>query len=89
MFIFFCRLHVYNLFDFMNHIFYFIVGCSKFAMRGLSQCLANEFFAHGIHVAHVVIDGAICNPRLAFQTILFTLSNYFIYVKVASHFDQK
>ncbi|KAF3339448.1 3-dehydrosphinganine reductase TSC10B [Carex littledalei] len=39
------------------------LSCSKFAMRGLSQCLAKEFFAFGIHVAHVVIDGAISTPR--------------------------
>ncbi|XP_078156750.1 NAD(P)-binding Rossmann-fold superfamily protein isoform X2 [Carex rostrata] len=39
------------------------LSCSKFAMRGLSQCLAKEFFASGIHVAHVVIDGAISTPK--------------------------
>ena len=34
----------------------------KFALRGLGQSLARELQPHGIHVAHVVIDGAIRNP---------------------------
>ena len=34
----------------------------KFALRGLAQSLARELAPQGIHVAHVVIDGVICNP---------------------------
>ncbi|MEE7441744.1 SDR family NAD(P)-dependent oxidoreductase [Methylobacterium oryzae] len=34
----------------------------KFALRGLGQSLARELQPHGIHVAHIVIDGAIRNP---------------------------
>lgn len=34
----------------------------KFALRGLGQSLARELHPQGIHVAHVVIDGAIRNP---------------------------
>ncbi|WP_375463208.1 SDR family NAD(P)-dependent oxidoreductase [uncultured Methylobacterium sp.] len=34
----------------------------KFALRGLSQSLSRELQPKGIHVAHVVIDGAIRNP---------------------------
>ncbi|KAI3704675.1 hypothetical protein L1987_74902 [Smallanthus sonchifolius] len=37
--------------------------CGKFALRGLSQCLAKEFHPLGIHVAHVVIDGVIGASR--------------------------
>ncbi|XP_031115266.1 uncharacterized protein LOC116019258 [Ipomoea triloba] len=37
--------------------------CGKFALRALSQCLAREFQAQGIHVAHVVIDGIVGTPR--------------------------
>jgi short-subunit dehydrogenase len=33
--------------------------CGKFALRGLSQCLAREFQPQGIHVAHIIIDGTI------------------------------
>lgn len=32
---------------------------AKFALRGLSQSLAREFGPLGVHVAHVVLDGAI------------------------------
>ncbi|MQL74078.1 hypothetical protein Taro_006426 [Colocasia esculenta] len=38
------------------------LSCGKFALRGLSQCLAREFQQAGVHVAHVVIDGAIGAP---------------------------
>jgi NAD(P)-dependent dehydrogenase (short-subunit alcohol dehydrogenase family) len=31
----------------------------KFALRGLAQSIARELAPKGIHVAHVVIDGAI------------------------------
>lgn len=35
----------------------------KFALRGLAQSLARELGPRGIHVAHVVIDGAIRSAR--------------------------
>jgi NAD(P)-dependent dehydrogenase (short-subunit alcohol dehydrogenase family) len=35
---------------------------AKFALRGLAQSIARELAPKGIHVAHVVIDGAIRNP---------------------------
>lgn len=35
---------------------------AKFALRGLAQSMARELAPRGIHVAHVVIDGAIRNP---------------------------
>ncbi|XP_042380683.1 3-oxoacyl-[acyl-carrier-protein] reductase FabG-like isoform X1 [Zingiber officinale] len=35
------------------------LSCGKFALRGLSQCLAREFQSSGIHVVHAVIDGVI------------------------------
>ncbi len=34
----------------------------KFALRGLAQSLARELAPQGMHVAHIVIDGAIRNP---------------------------
>lgn len=34
----------------------------KFALRGLAESMARELGPKGIHVAHVVIDGAIRNP---------------------------
>ena len=34
----------------------------KFALRGLAQSMARELHPQGIHVGHVVIDGAIRNP---------------------------
>jgi NAD(P)-dependent dehydrogenase (short-subunit alcohol dehydrogenase family) len=34
----------------------------KFALRGLAQSLARELSPQGIHVAHIVIDGAIRDP---------------------------
>lgn len=37
--------------------------CGKFALRGLSQCLAREFQGMGVHVAHVIIDGIVGSPR--------------------------
>lgn len=39
----------------------FAVG--KFGQRALAQSLAREFGPQGIHVSHVVIDGAISNER--------------------------
>ncbi|XP_073038576.1 uncharacterized protein [Primulina eburnea] len=41
--------------------------CGKFAMRGLAQCLAREFQPRGVHVAHVIIDGIVSNPRGTIQ----------------------
>ncbi|CAA9319431.1 MAG: Short-chain dehydrogenase, associated with 2-hydroxychromene-2-carboxylate isomerase family protein [uncultured Microvirga sp.] len=38
---------------------------AKFALRGLAQSLAREFQPQGIHIGHVVIDGAIRNPGRA------------------------
>jgi short-subunit dehydrogenase len=35
---------------------------AKHALRSLSQCMAKELGPQGIHVAHVVIDGAIDTP---------------------------
>lgn len=35
---------------------------AKFALRGLAQSMARELAPRGIHVAHVVVDGAIRNP---------------------------
>ena len=32
---------------------------SKFALRGLAQCMARELAPRGIHVAHFVLDGVI------------------------------
>ena len=32
---------------------------AKFALRGLAQSIARELAPHGIHVIHLVIDGAI------------------------------
>lgn len=34
----------------------------KFALRGLAQSMARELHPQGVHVGHVVIDGAIRNP---------------------------
>ena len=34
----------------------------KFALRGLAQSMARELAPLGVHVAHVVIDGAIRPP---------------------------
>jgi NAD(P)-dependent dehydrogenase (short-subunit alcohol dehydrogenase family) len=36
---------------------------AKFALRGLTQSLAREFQTHGIHVAHVLLDGIIDTDR--------------------------
>jgi NAD(P)-dependent dehydrogenase (short-subunit alcohol dehydrogenase family) len=35
---------------------------AKFGVRGLAESLARELWPYGIHVAHVVIDGAIDTP---------------------------
>lgn len=39
------------------------LASSKFALRALAQSLAREFGPQGIHVGHVVIDGAIDEPQ--------------------------
>ncbi|KAG2376007.1 uncharacterized protein HKW66_Vig0158390 [Vigna angularis] len=36
--------------------------CGKFALRALAQCLAREFQPHGVHIAHVIIDGVVASP---------------------------
>lgn len=49
-----------------------IIGCGKFAMRALSQCLAREYQPIGVHVAHIIIDGIVGSPRFVhFELILF------------------
>jgi NAD(P)-dependent dehydrogenase (short-subunit alcohol dehydrogenase family) len=37
---------------------------AKFAVRGLAQSLAVEFWPKGIHVVHVIIDGVIDTPKV-------------------------
>ncbi len=37
---------------------------AKFAVRGLAESLARELWPQNIHVAHVIIDGAIDTPHL-------------------------
>ncbi|MEL6178656.1 MAG: SDR family NAD(P)-dependent oxidoreductase [Myxococcota bacterium] len=37
-------------------------AASKFALRALAQSLAREWGPHGIHVAHVIIDGQVARP---------------------------
>ena len=40
---------------------------AKFAVRGLAESLARELWPQNIHVAHVIIDGAIDTPHLREQ----------------------
>jgi NAD(P)-dependent dehydrogenase (short-subunit alcohol dehydrogenase family) len=40
------------------------LAVGKFGLRALAQSLAREFGSQGIHVAHVVIDGQIDQPRI-------------------------
>ncbi|KVI09010.1 Glucose/ribitol dehydrogenase [Cynara cardunculus var. scolymus] len=47
----------------LSVFFFFELGCGKFALRGLSQCLAKEFHQLGVHIAHVIIDGVIGASR--------------------------
>ncbi len=35
---------------------------AKFAVRGLAESLGRELWPKGIHVAHVIVDGAIDTP---------------------------
>jgi len=37
---------------------------AKFAMRGLADSMAREYWSKGIHVAHVVVDGVIDTPSV-------------------------
>ena len=37
---------------------------AKFAMRGLAEAMAREYWSKGIHVAHIVVDGAIDTPAV-------------------------
>lgn len=37
----------------------------KFALRGMAQSMARELHPHGVHVAHVVVDGGIKSARRA------------------------
>ncbi len=39
------------------------LAVGKFGLRALGQSLAREFGPQGIHVAHVIVDGQIANPR--------------------------
>jgi NAD(P)-dependent dehydrogenase (short-subunit alcohol dehydrogenase family) len=39
------------------------LAVGKFGLRALAQSMAREFGPQGIHVAHVVVDGQIGNPR--------------------------
>ncbi len=39
------------------------LAVGKFGLRALGQSMAREFGPQGIHVAHVIIDGQIDNPR--------------------------
>ena len=38
---------------------------AKFALRGLAQSLAREYAPQGIHVAHIIVDGAIWGQQAA------------------------
>jgi NAD(P)-dependent dehydrogenase (short-subunit alcohol dehydrogenase family) len=40
------------------------LAVGKFGLRALAQTLAREFGPRGVHVAHVVVDGAIDTPRI-------------------------
>lgn len=40
------------------------MSCGKFGLRALAQGMAREFGPQGVHVAHVIIDGAIDSPLL-------------------------
>lgn len=40
-------------------------SAGKFAARGMAESMARELGPHGIHIAHVVIDGQIATPQVA------------------------
>ena len=42
-----------------------LVSMPKAAMRSMAQSMARELGPHGIHVAHVIVDGIIWGPRTA------------------------
>lgn len=44
---------------------YFNLAVGKFGLRALSQSMARELGPRGVHVAHIIIDGQIDNPRYA------------------------
>ena len=46
------------------------LACGKFALRALSQCLAEEFQPQGIHVAHVILDGVVRCERLCLKAMI-------------------
>lgn len=37
---------------------------AKFAMRGLAEAMAREYWSRGVHVAHIVVDGVIDTPAV-------------------------
>jgi NAD(P)-dependent dehydrogenase (short-subunit alcohol dehydrogenase family) len=39
------------------------LAVGKFGLRALGQSMAREFGTQGVHVAHVIVDGQIDNPR--------------------------
>lgn len=57
------------------------LGCAKFALRGLAQCLAKEYQAFGVHVAHVIVDGLTGDSR--FQILA---DRCFMHYKVPTFF---
>lgn len=66
-----------------NFAFFFFwlkkwTGCGKFAMRGLSECLAREFQPLGIHVAHVIIHGIVGAPRYYSPLVIYSLLTSFV-----------
>lgn len=68
------QLHMYNTMGWIE----MRLGCGKFALRALSQCLAREFQPQGVHVAHVIIDGVIGPPRfVSFRLFLGLLDRSF------------
>jgi NAD(P)-dependent dehydrogenase (short-subunit alcohol dehydrogenase family) len=41
---------------------------AKFALRGLAQALARELWPKGIHIAHIIVDGAIRESEIELGT---------------------
>jgi len=39
-------------------------ACGKFGLRALAQCMARQYGPLGVHVAHVIVDGAVDTPLL-------------------------
>lgn len=46
-----------------TELYWMTLTAAKFAVRGLPQSLAREYWPSGIHVAHVVLDGLIDEPQ--------------------------